>query len=133
MKRIFPIYVLLMLISAAFLYSGCNKEDANEITISILKPTPDQVVANAGAVELHVKFEASVENHNVAVLIHKDGVASDVAFEWDLHDHDKVLELKETIDLSSYPSGTRFHMEVEACKDHDCEQKVFEDIEFSIP
>jgi hypothetical protein len=133
MKRVFFLPTFLFFLSVIFLYSGCKEEELSEIDITILTPTPDQVVANRAAVEVHVKFEASVENHNVAVVIHKDGVPSDVAFEWDAHDHDKIIELLETIDLSSYPSGTKFHLEAEACKDHDCKEKVYADVEFSIP
>lgn len=123
------IAALLMLVVAA----GCGKEEDNEITINIISPTNDQVVANKSAVLIHVEFDAEVENHNVEVLIHNDDDVNDVAFTWDEHDHDKKIILMETIDLSSYPSGTKFHMEVEACKNHDCKDKVFKDIEFSIP
>lgn len=113
--------------------TGCEKEASNEITIKIISPVEDQVMANPGSVLIHIEFEATDENHNVEVFIHKDGDVNDVAFEWDEHDHDKKLVLMETIDLSSYPSGTKFHLEAEACKDHDCKNKVFKDVEFSIP
>jgi hypothetical protein len=133
MKRAYFFAYLLLALGFTLLNFSCKKEEISEITITILKPGPNQVVANRAAVELQVRFEASVENHNVAVLIHRDGAPSDVAFEWEEHDHDKIIELLETIDLSSYPSGTKFHLEAEACKDHDCKEKVFADIEFSIP
>jgi hypothetical protein len=113
--------------------TGCVKEASNEITIRIISPVEDQVVANAASVLIHVEFEATDENHNVELFIHKDGDVNDVAFEWDQHDHDKKIVLMETIDLSSYPSGTKFHLEAESCKDHDCKNKVFKDVEFSIP
>ncbi len=41
--------------------------------------------------------------------------------------------LAETIDLSSFPSGTKFHLEAEACLDHKCKEKVSKEIEFTIP
>jgi hypothetical protein len=97
---------MFFFLAAAFVLAatGCVKEASNEITIRIISPVEDQVVANAASVLIHVEFEATDENHNVELFIHKDGDVNDVAFEWDQHDHDKKIVLMETIDLSSYPS-----------------------------
>ncbi|MBX2927709.1 MAG: hypothetical protein KF852_07745 [Saprospiraceae bacterium] len=113
--------------------AGCEKEASNEITINIISPVADQVMANPGSVLIHIEFEATEENEAIEVYIHRDGNVNDVVFEWDTHEHDKKIVLMETIDLSSYPSGTKFHLEAEACKDHDCKNRVSKHIEFTIP
>lgn len=120
--------------TALILASGCKKdEDQNVVTINIISPVDGSVVADASQVLIHIEFEATDENEEIDVLIHRDGDESDVAFEWDTHDHDKKIVLMETIDLSSYPSGTKFLMEIDACEDHDCKRKSHKHITFSIP
>lgn len=113
--------------------TGCEKEASNEITIKIISPVEDQVMANPGSVLIHIEFEATDENEAIEVYIHPDGNVNDVVFEWDTHEHDKKIVLMETIDLSSFPSGTKFHLEAEACKDHKCNNRVNKHIEFTIP
>lgn len=113
--------------------AGCEKEASNEIAITIITPANNQAVANAANVLIHIEFEATQENEAIEVYIHRDGNVNDVVFEWDTHEHDKKIVLMETIDLSSYPSGTKFHLEAEACKDHECKNRVNKHIAFTIP
>ncbi len=137
MKRFTFLAFLLAAATATVFFTGCSDDDdetsmGNQITINILEPADGEVMADATMVHVHVEFEATDENHNVEILIHKEGDVSDVAFEWDKHEHDQKIIFEEDIDLSSYPAGTEFHMEVEACIDHDCNEKEFADVEFSI-
>lgn len=126
-------YVAVILVASTLLWgTGCDKEK-NEVTINIIKPVDKQTVANKAAVELHIEFVASEENEEVEVHIYQHGNSTTPVFEWHEHDHDAIVKLQETIDLSSFPSGTKFHLEAEACLDHKCKQKVSKEIEFSIP
>lgn len=119
--------------TAFILASGCDKDENNDVTISFISPVDGEVVSDASQVLIHIEFEATGENEAIEVLIHPEGDESDVVFEWDQHDHDKKIVLMETIDLSSYPSGTKFLIEADACLDHRCKEEVHEHIEFSIP
>jgi len=43
-----------------------------------------------------------------------------------------LTTFEQEVDLCSYASGTCFHLEVFACKDHDCESREFAEVEFCI-
>lgn len=129
---------ILLLALTVLTFTACDDKeddhlhDDNEITINILEPGDDETIADAADVHIHIEIEATAENHNVDIILHPEGDLSDKIIEQNIHEHDKKLSFEQDIDLSSYPAGTEFHLEVEACKDHDCEEKVFEDVEFSI-
>lgn len=134
-------WILLLALATAFTFTACEDEDDhdhdhdhgdNEITINILEPGDDEVVADASDVHIHIEIEATDVNHDIDVILHPDGDISDKILEKKLHDHDKKVNFEQDVNLSSYPSGTKFHLEVKACKDHDCEEVVFEDVEFTI-
>jgi hypothetical protein len=128
---------LFMLALAVTVFSGCEDDDHdhdhgdNDITISILEPGADEVVADASDVHIHIEIEATEDNHDIDIILHPDGDVSDKIIETNLHEHDQKVSFEQDVDLSSYPAGTKFHLEVEACKDHDCEEKEFADVEFS--
>lgn len=115
-----------------FAFASCNKSDDNQITITFVSPTDNAVIANKSSVLIHVNFVASDENHMVRVILHPDDNASNNIIDWNQHSHKKTIEFKQTVDLSSFPSGTKFHLEAIACADHDCAKEVEEDIFFSI-
>lgn len=129
---------LLIFALGALTFLGCNDDDDdhdhgdNDITITFLEPGDGETVADASDVHIHVRVEASDENHELEIKLHPDDDVSDLIIDFDQHTHDKVVDFEQDIDLSAYPAGTKFHLEVEACKDHDCEDTVFADIEFSI-
>lgn len=128
---------LLMLALAVTVFTGCDKDDDhdhgdNEITINILEPGADEVIADASDAHVHIEIEATEDNHDIDIVLHPEGDISDKIIDMHIHDHDKKITFEQDIDLSSYPAGTEFHLEVEACKDHDCEEKEFADVEFSI-
>lgn len=136
------INTLLLLVFAlgALTFTACDNDDeddtptpaGNEITIRILEPMADEVIADASEVHIHIEVEASDENHEVEIVLHPDGDLDDKIIDFDKHDHDQLITFEQDIDLSGYPSGTKFHLEVEAYKDHDGEEKEKADIEFSI-
>lgn len=115
-----------------FTFASCTKSDDNQITISFISPTDNALVTDKSSVLIHVNFVASDENHMVRVILHPDDNISDKIIDWDQHSHDKTIEFKQIVDLSSFPSGTKFHLEAIACVDHDCATEVEDDILFSI-
>jgi hypothetical protein len=127
------VFAVFLGLSVILSQSACKKDDLNEITINIIKPTANQTVANKAAVEIQVEVEASVENHEVEVVVYRHGNEANPVFDWDQHAHDKKITLTETIDLSSFATGTEFHLKVIACKDEDCTEEVKKEITFKIP
>lgn len=129
-------WLTLSFLSVMVLLSSCNKDDDdhddNEITISILEPTSGEAFADASEVHIHIEIEATDENHEVEIKLHPEGDVNDLILDYDEHSHDQTIEFEQDLDLSSYPSGTEFHLEVEACVDHDCEETETADVEFSI-
>ena len=129
-------WFVFLLLSTMIVFGACEKEKEehgdNEITINILKPTTGEVLTDATNVHIHIEIEATDENHEAEIILHPDGDVSDLILDYDEHSHDKVIRFEQDLDLSSYPSGTTFHLEVEACVDHDCEEKERADVEFSI-
>jgi hypothetical protein len=126
---------LLLFSGMAMAITACNDEhDHNHIDISFLEPVNDQVIpmAEANDVHIHVRFEADEENHQVYLRLYPEGEPNNLILDLDLHDHDQVIDIEEDLDLSSFPAGTEFHLEAEACEDHDCEEVVSADIHFSI-
>jgi len=133
-------WILLFALSA-LTFTACDNDDEddhdhmhgdNEITINILEPGNDEVVADASDVHIHIEVEATETNHNVDIILHPDGDIDDKIIEQNIHEHEQKVDFEQDVDLSSYPAGTKFHLEVEACKDHDCEDREFADVEFSI-
>jgi hypothetical protein len=121
----------------AFLIGGCKKDDDdqhgdNEITIRILEPADGAVISDPSNVSIHIEVEASDENHEVEIVLYPHGNSNDKIIDFDQHAHDKIIVFQQAVDLSSYPSGTDFHLEVNACKDEDCTEKETKGIEFSI-
>jgi hypothetical protein len=133
-------FLLLLFAFGALTFTACNDDDddveptpaVNEITIRFLEPTADEVIADASDVHIHIEIEATDENHEVEIVLHPDGDLDDKIIDFDKHEHDQLITFEQDIDLSAYPSGTKFHLEVEAYKDHDGEEKEKADIEFSI-
>ena len=129
---------LFILALGALTFIGCDKDDDeemhadNEITINILEPGADEVITDPSDVHVHIEIEATDENHEVEIILHPEGDVDDAIIDFDQHTHDKVVIFEQEVDLSAYPSGTGFHLEVEACVDHDCEEKATADVEFSI-
>jgi len=130
----FNIFSTIAVLSTLLLFTSCA-EELGTIEIEFEEPTAGEIVADAANVEIHVHFSAmnGAEVHEVEVELHPDGDVNDLIIEFDDHDHGEEYVFDQMVDLSSYASGTEFHLEAKACVDHDCEETVTGDIEFSIP
>lgn len=135
----FKFHGLLAILSISVLIgTSCEKDDdndpTNQITITIEEPVNGEKIAfaNCGDVHIHVDIEASDENHEVEIVLHPEGDTADKIIDYDAHAHDKVITFEQEIDLCAYPAGTCFHLEVEACIDHDCEEKASAEAEFCL-
>lgn len=137
MKKNNLIYLFTLLIVGIF-FTSCSDDDDhdddhnNEITITIEEPLNGETITDCANVHIHIDIEASDENHEVEIILHPEGDINDIILDFDLHDHDQVITFDQVIDLCSYPAGTCFHLEVEACVDHDCEEKSRADLEFCL-
>lgn len=127
-------FVLTMMVALiAFGVSSCDNTTIASAEIEFEEPVAGEVVADASDVHIHVHFTAiDGELHEVEVMLHPDDDASDIIIDFDEHDHTEEFIFEQEVDLSSYPSGTEFHLEAKACLDHDCEETETGDIEFSI-
>jgi len=133
MKK-FNFYLLFSIVTMGLLVTSCKKEEpGNEITITIEEPLNGETISDCAEVHVHIDIVATDENHSVEVILHPEGDVADKILDLDLHEHDAVVNIEQEVDLCSYPAGTCFHMEVEACKDHDCAEKETADVEFCLP
>lgn len=125
---------LFFLSASVFSISSCHDHDDenNAVTIEIVTPKDGTKVADAKLVEVHVKFSATVELHELEIKLHPEGNTSNNIIDFDKHTHAKTYEFKETVDLSSFAAGTEFHLEVQSCEDHDCKKVKVAESEFSI-
>ncbi len=132
LKKLSFLFVMGIGLVSFFSCEDHDDDDNNVVSIEIVSPTDGSKAANARSVEVYVKFSASVEMHELEIKLHPDGNSSNNIIDFDKHTHDKTYEFKETVDLSSFPAGTTFHLEVEACEDHDCKNVKKAEAEFSI-
>ncbi len=113
---------------------GCSDDDddTNTITITIDEPVDGETIADCAQVQVHVDAVASDENHELIVVLHPEGNVSDKIIDYEEHTHDKEAHFEQEVDLCSYAAGTCFHLEVEACLDHDCAEKETAEAEFCL-
>lgn len=122
-----------MFVALGLFATSChNHSDDNEITITIEEPTDDATITDCKEVHVHVKIEATDENHEVEIVLHPEGKKDDKIIDFDKHSHDKVVKFDQEVNLCSYEAGTCFHLEVSACVDHDCKEKKTADVEFCL-
>lgn len=136
MKK-FTFYYLFIFLTASLFITSCDDDDdhddtTNKITITIEEPMSGETITECGQVHVHVEIEASVENHEVEILLHPEGDVDDKIIDYDAHAHDKTITFEQEVDLCSYGAGTCFHLEVAACIDHDCAEKETADVEFCL-
>ena len=133
MKRLlFPMIALALTV---FL-SSCEKDDDdhgdNNVEIVFVSPMSGEQVADAANVVLEIDFTATEELHDTEVYLHAETDPDQLILEKEIHEHEKSYTFMQTVDLSSFPSGTSFLLEVEACVDHDCDEQKEEFIRFTI-
>ena len=136
MKNLKFIYLFaFVLLGTVFTSCGDDDDDTtNQITITIEEPTPGETIAlaNCADVHVHVDIVASVENHEIEVILHPEGDVNTKIIDYSEHEHDSPIVFEQEVDLCMFPAGTCFHLEVEACIDHDCEMKETADVEFCL-
>ncbi len=115
-----------------FVFTGCKNEKDNIITIEFEEPTAGQVLPKGTPVDIHIHFTATDEIHDVEVILHPDGDTNNKIINFDEHVHEAEYVFEQTVDLSTFATGTKFHLEVVVTKDHDGTETQSDDIEFSI-
>ncbi len=124
-------YFSFVMIAAACM--GCHGHDDgnNTILIDILRPGEGEVIANPSKTDLWVNFTATGELHEIEIELYQKDEREEKIFYFEKHVHDKNLEFRESIDLSSFPKGTFFDLEIKACLDEKCNSFIKEEISFS--
>ena len=125
----------LTIICLAF-FAACDKDDDhddNEVTITFISPTNGEVVANAAAVVISINLTATDENEDTDIVLYAETNPDLKILDVEIHEHEKVVDFTQTVDLSGYASGTNFVLEVVSCLDHDCDETTDDSIVFSIP
>lgn len=125
---------MTMLLATVGLWSCGDDDDHEHVNVTFQNPTEDATVAmaDAASVEISILLEAEEELHDVEIMLYADGESDNPLLEADVHEHEKSYTFKQNVDLSGYDSGTMFHLKVEACEDHDCEEKATEEIHFTL-
>lgn len=135
MKNLKFLYLFAFaLLTLSITSCGDDDDDNNTITITIEEPADGETIAraNCGDVHVHVEVVASDENHEVEIILHPEGDLDNKIIDYDVHEHDAVITFEQEVDLCSFAAGTCFHLEVEACVDHDCEEKATAEAEFCL-
>jgi hypothetical protein len=130
-------FALLALVFSLFSLGACKHEHGTgDLTVHIQSPLNNSVVSNAASVSVVVHFTAEHELEEVVLNLVVDSTNATVApFPISRHEHNKTLEISETVNLSSYPAGTRFRLEAKACRNHNdnCAEFVQEVSRFTLP
>ena len=114
--------------------TACHKEKG-EIDI-VISPSDNTVVSNAASVEIVVNLSTTgeeLEESTIVLRTDSTGSSAIPPFPLAVHEHVKSKSIRETVNLSAYPSGTHFIIEVASCTDHNCSDKVSATAHFSIP
>ena len=95
---------LVLALGATSCKEDGHDHDDNTVLIEFLEPGNEQVIpmADASNVHIHVRFTATEENHEVAVKLYPEGDPGNLLLNFDLHDHDVVINVEEDLDLSSF-------------------------------
>lgn len=133
MKKLFiPLFVLFI----TFQLTSCNDDDVLEdVNINFVYPTNGQQIdlADAEEFEFKVVVTADKDLHDIFFRAFPTENPSDMVVDIKRHRHDTEIEITQVRDLSAYPSGTEFTIEVDVCIDHDCDKTpVQESITFSV-
>ncbi|NBB88656.1 MAG: DUF4625 domain-containing protein [Bacteroidetes bacterium] len=133
--------LLFTFLAVGLLFTACSDDDDDhdhdhgdaKISIEFLEPVNDEVVASPDDVHVHVRVTADAEFHEVEIKLHPEGDVSDLIVDYDEHAHSTSFDFENDYDLSGYPAGTEFHMEVKVAKDHEGTEFEEGDIHFRLP
>ena len=130
------LFVGLLIAASGFV--GCNTDedddDHNHVTITFDEPTNGEVVllATADDVHVHIEFVFEGESHGIEVKLHPEGDETDLIIDYDSHSHDLEQTFMQEVDLSSYATGTEFHLEATGFTNHDETEFESADIHFEL-
>lgn len=126
--------ILLIPIVFFLLFVTSCKEETLETTITIEEPMDGETIqmADCGNVHIHIDFMSTDELHEVKVELHPEGNSSELIIDFEQHSHDKEYTFEQEVSLCSYASGTVFHLHAEAYLDHDGNETVTKEVEFTL-
>ncbi len=121
--------LFLILPFAFFLNISCEKEKMSKVDIQINSPSNNATVGTQ--VNLNITFSSQEELHDIEISLKKASDHENVpTFPRSIHQHVNSYTFTESVNLDSYPTGTEFHLEATACKNHDCTEKEIKSIHF---
>lgn len=133
MKNLFIPFLFLIFVIQL---TSCSDEDVLEdVSINFIYPTNGQQIdlADTEEFEFKVLVTADKDLHDIFFRAFPTENPSDMVVDIKRHRHDSEIEIFQVRDLSAYPSGTEFTIEVDVCIDHDCsETPVQESINFIV-
>ena len=134
--------LLFSFLAFSLLFSACSDDDDDDhndhnckdsISIENLEPMNNETVASPDNVHIHVRVNADCEFHEVEIELYPTNDPSDLILDFEEHAHSSSYDFERDLDLSSYPAGTEFELDVEVYTDHEGSEYVEKEIDFSIP
>ncbi|AFC24123.1 hypothetical protein [Saprospira grandis] len=129
---------LLLLLGLFFSFSACSKEEEDiqitEFQVSFISPSANETLADPANANFQLEVSTPENIHGVQVFLYLDGDSSYIApFSPSRTPRDgDLLEINEQIDLSAFPAGSQFRLEVKGCLEHGCPQPIIQSIPFNI-
>jgi hypothetical protein len=124
---------ILVLLVFGMTLSSCHKHDDIEVNIEVVSPADGQLVATPQTTQFTVVFTATGELHDIRIKVYPVNNPDDLIIDFDKHEHKKTFTFSEIRDLSGYPAGSSFNMDIEADKDEKGTEKEVRKISFRIP
>ncbi len=126
--------LVLLLSIVSILATACKKDDHHhdDVKITFVSPKDGDQIENKNNVKVDIRFESEHELHEIEIEMYAHGAEELKLIDEDLHVHEKEYTFNHELDLSLFPSGTHFHINVTVCEDHDCEESHKKGIEFSL-
>lgn len=109
--------------------TSCDQE--NRVVISITSPLNGEEVS-ADSCNVEVSIRASEENKDYQLLLYPEDSLNKAILNYTSQDPNPFFVYKKFLDLSSFPSGTKFILNVSACEDDGCASVTQGEIKFMI-
>lgn len=115
------------------LFVSCHKHEDIDVEINVVSPAAGQVVVNPQTTLFQIVFTGSGELHDIRIKVYPKNNPADRVIDFDQHEHTRTYTFSETRDLSLYPAGSIFVLDIEADKDEEGKEIKSLKQEFSIP
>jgi len=136
--------LLFSFLALGILFSACSDDDDDNhnhnhdnckesISIENLEPINNETVASPDDVHIHVRVSADCDFHKVEIELYPTNDPSDLILDFEEHAHSSSYDFERDLDLSGYPAGTEFELDVEVYTDHDGSEYIEKEIDFRIP